>query len=121
MTELVRYELKAEPKQPDLSELHPLERGRERECYTDLPEGAKFVYTSTTSRLNLESSDSAIGSRCSIKNVFRQVRIVLRHFRIKRLHRECKFCARLVSGSDALSRKCCATIFETAVTQGNTK
>ena len=38
-------------KQPDLSVLHPLERGRERERYTNLPEGAKFVYTSTTSRL----------------------------------------------------------------------
>lgn len=29
MTELVIYESKAEPKQPDLSELHPLDRGRD--------------------------------------------------------------------------------------------
>ena len=54
-------------KQPDLSELHPLERGRERERYTNLPEGAKFVYTSTTSRLSYWVSNPAIGLRCSSK------------------------------------------------------
>ena len=64
-------------KQPDLSELHPLERGRERERYMNLPEGAKFVYTSTTSRPNLLSSNPGIGFRCSLKNMAIQVKMLL--------------------------------------------
>ena len=64
-------------KQPDLSELHPLERGRERERYMNLPEGAKFVYTSTTSRLIYWVSNTAIGFQCSSKNMAIQIKMLL--------------------------------------------